>query len=270
MSRGRPFSTPPSVSASARRNTYAGPEPDRPVTASSIRSGTRTTIPTAPRIRSARSRSASVASVPAAMADAPCRTTAGVFGIARTTGRPGAASSSSAIVIPAAIESTSACSGSDGAADSSAADTCWGLSATITTSASATAHAGLGTTRIPRSSVSIACRRSGSISATAMSSASKPASSSPATRASPMRPPPSNAMRITQRGYRRALHALGQSPHDAGGPEERSTASHFPERSGFLHLGPHPAGTRRRRPVHRTDPTGAHASAGNPTIRNGT
>ena len=35
---------------------------------------------------------------------------------------------------------------------------------------------------------------------------------------------------------------------NAGGPEERSAASHFPERSGVLHLGPHPAGTRRCRP----------------------
>ena len=40
-----------------------------------------------------------------------------MFGIARITGRPGAAASSSAIVMPAAIESTRVCSPSDGAAD---------------------------------------------------------------------------------------------------------------------------------------------------------
>ena len=108
-SRGSPLSTPPSMSASASRNTYAGPEPESPVTASSIFSGTRTTMPDRAQqplgeleIRLGR------ACVPAAIADAPRRTTAGVFGMARITGRPGAAASSSAIVMPAAIESTSA------------------------------------------------------------------------------------------------------------------------------------------------------------------
>ena len=38
---GSPTSTPASIIASARRNTYAGPEPERPVTASSCASGTR-------------------------------------------------------------------------------------------------------------------------------------------------------------------------------------------------------------------------------------
>ena len=49
----------------------------------------------------------SVAVAPGAIADAPRPTSAGVFGIARTTGRPGAAASSVAIVTPAAIDSTS-------------------------------------------------------------------------------------------------------------------------------------------------------------------
>ena len=56
VARGSPTSTPASVIASARRNTYAGPDPDNPVTASSWLSGTRTTVPTAPSTRSASSR----------------------------------------------------------------------------------------------------------------------------------------------------------------------------------------------------------------------
>ena len=44
--------------------------------------------------------------VPQAMAAAPSPIVAGVLGIARTTGRPGAAASSAAIVTPAAIDST--------------------------------------------------------------------------------------------------------------------------------------------------------------------
>ena len=51
-----PPSTPPSMSASATSNTYAGPEPESPVTASSCCSATRTTMPTARRSRSASSR----------------------------------------------------------------------------------------------------------------------------------------------------------------------------------------------------------------------
>ena len=63
-------------------------------------------MPTAPSKREASSRCDSVAWRPAAIADAPRPTSAGVFGIARTTGRPGARASSDAIVTPAAIDST--------------------------------------------------------------------------------------------------------------------------------------------------------------------
>ena len=51
-------------------------------------------MPTDPRTRSARSRSGVVGVRPAAIAVAPLRTSAGVFGIARTTGRSGRAPSS--------------------------------------------------------------------------------------------------------------------------------------------------------------------------------
>ena len=64
VARGKPTSTPASVMASANRNTYAGPEPESPVTASRWTSGTRTTVPTAPSTRSARSRCESSARVP--------------------------------------------------------------------------------------------------------------------------------------------------------------------------------------------------------------
>ncbi len=64
-------------------------------------------MPTAPRIDSAQSRSASVARVPAAMAAAPAPTRAGVLGMARTTGRGwGRAPSIWARVTPAAMDST--------------------------------------------------------------------------------------------------------------------------------------------------------------------
>ena len=86
---------------------------------------------------------------PPAIADAPCRTSAGVLGIARTTGRlAGRAASSVAIVTPAAIDSTRASVGSDGSACSRARRRRRRASPRrTTTSASATAHAGLGTTR---------------------------------------------------------------------------------------------------------------------------
>ena len=53
--------TPASISASATRKRYAGPEPVSAVTASRCSSSTRTTVPTAPRMPSAQARSSSVA-----------------------------------------------------------------------------------------------------------------------------------------------------------------------------------------------------------------
>ncbi len=67
-----------------------GPDPDRPVTASSIDSGTRTTVPTAPRIDSAQVEVGLGGAGAAAMAAAPAPTRAGVLGMARTTARAGA------------------------------------------------------------------------------------------------------------------------------------------------------------------------------------
>ena len=105
---------------------------------------------------------------PAAIAAAPSPTSAGVFGIARTTGRPGTSASSVAIVTPAAIDSTSVSLAERRLARAaSAAATSPGFTATTTTSASATAHAGLGTTRTFGNCCSSSRRRSASTSATA-------------------------------------------------------------------------------------------------------
>ena len=79
--------------------------------------------------------------VPAAIAAAPSPMIAGVFGIARTTGRPGAAASSAAIVTPAAIDSTSCLGPSAAPAALERVGDVAGLQAHDTTSASATAHA---------------------------------------------------------------------------------------------------------------------------------
>jgi len=192
-SRVNPTSTPASIIASATRKTYAGPDPDRPVTASSADSLTVTTIPTAPSKRDARSRCWLVAWRPAAIADAPNPTSAGVLGIARTTGRPGASASNDAIVTPAAIDNTRVSGRSEVSAASRLAATSPGLTATITTSASATAHAGLGTTRTFGKSRSSSRRRSASTSATDSASGSHPPSSSPPSSAEPIFPPPISA-----------------------------------------------------------------------------
>ena len=104
--RARP-SCPASISASATKKTYAGPDPVSPVTASNCDSGARTVMPTEPRIRSAHSRSSSPAPGPAVIADTPLPTSAGVLGIARTTAADGpAAAAIVAVVTPAAIDNS--------------------------------------------------------------------------------------------------------------------------------------------------------------------
>jgi hypothetical protein len=89
-------------------NTYAGPEPLRPVTASICASGTRTEIPTLRKRVSATSRSVSLAWLPATIAVAPAPTSAGVFGMVRMTREPGGtAPSIMRVEIPAAIDTRS-------------------------------------------------------------------------------------------------------------------------------------------------------------------
>ena len=66
------------------RNRYAGPLPDRPVTASSCDSSRTTVSPTESKMVRAVARSASVACSPRARAVAAAATVAGVLGIALT------------------------------------------------------------------------------------------------------------------------------------------------------------------------------------------
>ena len=98
-----------------------------------------------------------------------------------------------AMVMPAAIDNTSVSSRTASAQLVSAPTTSLGLTATTTTSDSAAAQAGLGTTRVPGNRASITCRRSASTSAITIDSGSQPASTSPIASASPIRPPPRSA-----------------------------------------------------------------------------
>src|SRR5690606_13672757 len=106
--RGSPAATPPSESASMTVKTYAGPLPERPVTASMSDSSTLTAVPTEEKIRMATSRCSSVADAPLAMAEAAALTTQAMFGITLITGAPLARWDSMALVdTPAMIEMTS-------------------------------------------------------------------------------------------------------------------------------------------------------------------
>src|SRR5439155_7675408 len=71
VTRSSPIFTPPSASDSMTTATYAGPEPDRPVTASISSSSITTTLPTAPTISSTVSRSPASRSFAFAIAVAP-------------------------------------------------------------------------------------------------------------------------------------------------------------------------------------------------------
>src|SRR3954467_5626551 len=86
---------------------YTGPEPDRPVAASSADSGSVTTRPTDLKTASAFARSFSLAWAPAAIAVAPASTRHGVLGIARTTAQSARrALLIAAVVMPAITEIT--------------------------------------------------------------------------------------------------------------------------------------------------------------------
>ena len=82
--RESPTFTPASASASMMRKMYAGPLPERPVTASSCDSSSTTVSPTLSKMVLAVARSASVACSPSAIPVAPAPTVAGVLGMART------------------------------------------------------------------------------------------------------------------------------------------------------------------------------------------
>ena len=229
-----PTSTPASIRASASRNTYAGPEPERPVTASRCFSGTRTTTPTAPRTRSASSRSASVAKR-AAGDGRHARPARGRACSASPAPPPGAgrAASSVSIVTPAAIERIMASLAQRGCRRSRGRRaTSSGFTATTTTSASATAQAGLGTTWTPgkvvfevAAAVGVDLGHGERVGLPARRRAGPPTS------ASPIRPPPSSAHPLrgdTERSE--GDPQIGRLP-DAEGPEELRRRAHFPERT---------------------------------------
>ena len=184
-SRGSPASTPASAIASATRNTYAGPEPDRPVTASSADSLTRTTAPTPNRISSAHWRSCSSAADPGAIAvDARAdqrrrvrhRAHDGQGRADRGLDRPRGDPRRHREDPPAPRLDRGLC----GAATST------GLTARTAPAAATGASATVTPGYLSVSS----SRRASTTSDTAKSSAGRPSASNPPSSASPMRPPP--------------------------------------------------------------------------------
>src|SRR5690606_961584 len=188
-SRGIPSRIAASVSASARRKTYAGPVPDTAVTASRLASSMRLTTPTAPSAALAASIASSSAWVPAAIPVTPSPTSAGVLGMARITATPGRRSSNTRIGTPAATDTTIWGGRIAFSTWSRRAVTSRGLVATTTTSRSPTASTGSNTTGWPVAA-STAAARSGRRAATETSSVVHPAERRPRRRASPMAPAP--------------------------------------------------------------------------------
>src|SRR5829696_2064051 len=195
-SRDRPRRMPASIIDSARSAKYAGPEPETAVTASMYRSGTRTTRPMWSSTSSARARCSSLAWAPAHSPATPSCTVAGVFGIARRTGTPGATRSSIADVgTAAAIESTVwSVDRIPPISPSSGSKSC-GLTAMTTIPAPATASVFEVVTRMPSRSESSFARSSRRTVATISSGFRHSVLSSPARSASPIFPAPRIAMR---------------------------------------------------------------------------
>ena len=134
--RDRPTFTPPSASASMAMKTKAGPEPERPVTASRSGSSTMCAEPTAWKRARAWARSSSVAWAPRARALAPSPTSTAVFGMVRTIRTPvPSLRAIFAIEMPAAIEITSLRWSMAGAISSSSASMTCGFTDSTTTSA---------------------------------------------------------------------------------------------------------------------------------------
>ena len=195
ISRERPSRMPASIIASASSAKYAGPEPETAVTASISGSDTRTTPP---RCRSASSASATCSScawAPPQIPATPSCTVEGVFGIARTTGTPGARCRSSAAVgIAAAIEST-VCSGCTSVPISpSRVSMSCGFTAITTRAAPAAASAFERVAATPCRSRSSATRSSRRVEAPISPGSRQPDESSPVIRASPIFPAPRTAI----------------------------------------------------------------------------
>src|SRR5439155_1628404 len=142
VARSRPMRTPPSASYSITIATYAGPEPDRPVTASSSSSPSTTTRPTAPKISRATSRSPGSSPSAFAIAVTPSRTRAGVFGITRMMRESLCRRARIlSVATPAAIEIRSLRRVTTGAISAATASMICGFTARITMSARRTRSA---------------------------------------------------------------------------------------------------------------------------------
>src|SRR5215831_2897528 len=142
VARSSPMRTPPSARDSITTATYAGPEPDRPVTASIISSPSTTTRPTAAKISRATSRSPGSSPSAFAIAVAPSRTRAGVFGITRMRRESlGRRDRIFSVATPAAIEIRSLRRVTAGAISVATASMICGFTARITMSALRTSPA---------------------------------------------------------------------------------------------------------------------------------
>src|SRR5919202_1653902 len=168
---------------------YAGPEPLMAVTASWWYSGSSTTLPVASSRARARARWAASQWVPGLIAAMPSSTSAGVFGMTRTTATPsGSRSSTNAVVMPAAMLTTSAPGRSSPATSASSAAMSCGFTTSTTVSLDAAASVFVVVRTPYRPAISAA--RSGRRSLTTTSAGDQPARSRPETSVSPMTPPP--------------------------------------------------------------------------------
>src|ERR1035437_6253906 len=158
-------------------------------------SSTRTVIPTAPRMASAVATSSSVASEPFAKAAAPAPTSAGMFGITRTTrAMPPSSRSIREVVTPAAMEMISLKLAVTDFKPASTVLICWGLMASRTTSAYLAAVALSAVVGIPKCFVKNSHRSGRASAAVICDGATVFVESSPRIKASPMLPAPMNAI----------------------------------------------------------------------------
>ena len=198
MSRGRPFSTPPSAIASMNRYANAGLHPLTLVSGSIRFSGSRYDMPTRLNSSTPSALSASEACAPAAMPAMPRRTSIGVFGMTRRTGFCGKNSSRKPSVMPPMMEITS-CDGENAPLTAvSIGRAYWGLIANTTISLRSI------TTRAPLFAPSLTAvktpyffpsvsRRSALTSVTeTCSGLTRPLARTPLKIASPIWPPPIN------------------------------------------------------------------------------
>src|SRR6185369_7593981 len=191
--RSSPIRTPPSASDSITMATYAGPDPDSPVTASIRLSSSTTTRPTALKISPAVSRSSGSRPSAFAMAVTPSSTSAGVFGITRIR-RASLCSTVRILAVetPAATEIRSLRRVTAGAISFRTASMICGFTARMTMSEWRTTAALSEETWIPYSrSSSLSRSRRTSVAWIALAG-TRLASRRPLISASPMLPPPMN------------------------------------------------------------------------------